>query len=116
MARISGISDQPLPNNLDAEQFVLAYMLQNPAAYPDLAQRIAPDDFSLEFHRRIFSRISELFVRQMPIDLPTLGKEMTRHGELGPDGLARLVDLDTGMPAILDVMMPIIAAIRSSRI
>ena len=92
-----------LPADQDAERFVLAWVLQNPKAYPDVAKRVGLEDFSLELNRRIFVRMGDLYVRQLPIDTPTLGKELVHHKELGPNGWGHLADLDTGMPAILDL-------------
>jgi hypothetical protein len=91
----------PLPCDLDAERFVLAWILQNQQLYPDVARRVALDDFSLLFHRRVFQRMGELYIRKLPIDIPTLAKELDHHKELGKDGFGHLVDLDTGMPAVL---------------
>jgi hypothetical protein len=92
----------PMPKDLDAERFVLAWILQNPQAYSDVAKRVGLDDFSLEINRRIFVRMGELYVRQLPIDIPTLGKALAHHNELGPNGWSHLAELDSGMPKILD--------------
>jgi hypothetical protein len=96
-------SDFAWPADTEAERFVLNYILQNPTAYADLAQRLGLDDFSLELHRRIFSRMGDLYVHQLPIDIPTLYKAMAQHKEVGSDGLSRLLDLEQGMPRIFDI-------------
>jgi hypothetical protein len=92
----------PLPKDLDAERFLLAYVLQNPEHYPEIAKRIGLDDFSMRQHSRIFMRMGDLYVRQLPIDTVTLYKELAHHHEAGQDGLGYLHSLEEGMPQLLD--------------
>jgi hypothetical protein len=91
------------PADLDAERFVLAWLLQNPLQYPEIVKKLAISDFSLNLHQRIFGRMGDLYIRDQPIDTVTLAKELQSHNELGPDGITYLTNLDTGMPQLLDV-------------
>lgn len=96
--------DVQYPGNQDAERFVLAWIFQNPQAWPDL--RIQRDDFGLDFNRLVFDCIGELWVRGLPIDIVTVGLELKHHKVLVPGGQGvqgYLAELDTGMPQILDI-------------
>lgn len=90
-----------LPAHLDAERFVLGSILLNDAVYLQAAGAIEPEDFSLEKHRRIFSRMKELYARGEKIDRVTVADELIKQGQLESiDGLAYLVSLDDGLPEI----------------
>ena len=96
--------DKGLPSNLDAERFVLGSILLNDNLYIQAAGDLEPDDFSLEKHRRIFSRMGELHERGERIDRVTIANELMRYNELEScDGLSYLVSLDDGLPQILNI-------------
>ena len=62
---------------------------------------LTADDFSLEKHKRIFLRMSELHERGERIDRVTLANELMKQGQLqSVDGLSYLVSLDDGLPQI----------------
>ena len=66
--------------------------------------QLQPDDFSLEKHRRIFSRMGELNERGERIDRVTVANELMRFNELEScDGLSYLVSLDDGLPQTLNI-------------
>src|ERR1700737_2283340 len=73
---------QPLPANVDAERFVLGSVLLNSEAYADLAGAVESEDFSLEKHRRIFSRMKDLYDRGEKIDRVTLANELMKQGQI----------------------------------
>src|SRR5580700_6480019 len=90
-----------LPANLDAERFVLGSILLNDTVYLQVAGAVEPQDFSLEKHRRIFSRMKDLYDRGVNIDRVTMAEELMKQGQLESiDGLAYLVSLDDGLPEI----------------
>jgi replicative DNA helicase len=96
--------DKGLPSNVDAERFVLGSILLNDSLYIQAAGELEPDDFSLEKHRRIFSRMGELHERGERIDRVTVANELLRFNELEScDGLSYLVSLDDGLPQILNI-------------
>lgn len=96
--------DKCLPANLDAERFVLGSILAGYGSFPDVAGALAPGDFSLEKHRRILSRMSELHDRGESIDRVTVANELMRHAQLEScDGLSYLVSLDDGLPQIANL-------------
>jgi replicative DNA helicase len=96
--------DQPLPDNLDAERFVLGAIMSNEAAFLQVAGTLSADDFSLEKHKRIFLRMSELHERGEKIDRVTLANELMKQGQLqSVDGLSYLVSLDDGLPELYNL-------------
>src|SRR5262245_19166286 len=96
--------EKGLPANLDAERFVLGSILMDDSMYVQTAGILAADDFSLEKHRRIFSRMGQLHERGEKIDRVTVANELLRFNELEScDGLAYLVSLDDGLPQILNL-------------
>jgi replicative DNA helicase len=93
--------DHPLPDNLDAERFVLGAIMSNETAFLQVAGTLSADDFSLEKHKRIFLRMGELHERGESIDRVTLANELMKQGQLqSVDGLSYLVSLDDGLPQI----------------
>jgi replicative DNA helicase len=96
--------ERPLPQNLDAERSILgAILLDNHALNPAL-ERLRPDDFFLDQHRRVFQQMMALGETQRAIDLVTLTDELHRRGELEAAGgtpyLAALVD---GVPRVANI-------------
>src|ERR1035438_10354917 len=104
MSATSIALEKGLPSNLDAERFVLGSIMLNDSLYIQAAGELQPDDFSLEKHRRIFSRMGELNERGERIDRVTVANELMRFNELEScDGLTYLVSLDDGLPQILNI-------------
>ena len=96
--------EKGLPQNLDAERFVLGGILMNDSAYVQVAGLLEADDFSLEKHRRIFARMGELYERGDRIDRVTLANELMKQNQLEScDGLSYLVSLDDGLPALANL-------------
>ena len=93
--------DHSLPDNLDAERFVLGAIMSTESAFLQVAGTLSADDFSLEKHKRIFLRMSELHERGEKIDRVTLANELMKQGQLqSVDGLSYLVSLDDGLPQL----------------
>src|SRR5258706_15948389 len=93
-----------LPANLDAERFVLGSILLNGEKYTDVADALVAGEFSLEKHRRIYTRMAELYDRGESIDRITLANELNRHSQLeSVDGVSYLVSLDDGLPEIANL-------------
>jgi replicative DNA helicase len=96
--------DHPLPDNIDAERFVLGAIMSNENAFLQVAGTLTADDFSLEKHKRIFLRMSDLHERGERIDRVTLANELMKQGQLqSVDGLSYLVSLDDGLPELHNV-------------
>ena len=96
--------EQSLPDNLDAERFVLGAIMSSDTAFLQVAGTLAPEDFSLEKHRRIFLRMNDLHERGDKIDRVTLANELMKQGQLqSVDGLSYLVSLDDGLPRLYNL-------------
>ncbi len=101
MATLPDISslDAGLPANIDAEKTILGAILLDNAAHSEAAERLEADDFSLDSHRRIFLRMSELMNAQRAVDIVTLANELARSKEIeSVGGVAYLASLTEGLP------------------
>lgn len=100
MATIPDLTlDAGLPANLDAEKTILGAILLDNAAHAEAAEHIKPDDFSLDSHRRIFLRMSELIDMGRAVDIVTLSNELSRYKEVEAiGGVAYLASLTEGLP------------------
>jgi replicative DNA helicase len=104
MATRDLVVDHALPDNLDAERFVLGAIMSSENAFIQVAGTLSPEDFSLEKHRRIFLRMGELHERGEKIDRVTLANELMKQGQLqSVDGLSYLVSLDDGLPQLANL-------------
>ncbi|HEV2442250.1 MAG TPA: DnaB-like helicase N-terminal domain-containing protein, partial [Steroidobacteraceae bacterium] len=93
--------ERGLPQNLDAERFVLGAILMDDALYIQVAGTLEPTDFTLEKHRRIFLRMGELYERGERIDRVTVANELMKQNQLeSVDGVSYLVSLDEGLPVL----------------
>src|SRR3989454_11757503 len=88
--------ERPLPHNLDAERSILGAILLDNHALNAAVEKLQPEDFFLDQHRRVFQQMIALGESQQAIDLVTLTDELQRRGELEASGgaayLAQLVD------------------------
>jgi replicative DNA helicase len=101
MASIPDITslDAGLPANIDAEKTILGAILLDNAAHSEAAERLEPDDFSLDSHKRIFLRMTELMNEQRAVDIVTLSNELARYKEIeSVGGVAYLASLTEGLP------------------
>src|SRR5947199_3839371 len=97
------ISDQvltsSLPSNVGAERSILGAVLLDNLSYNQAAEHLKPEDFLLDSHRRIYSRMVDLSEASHSIDLITLSEELSRNGELETIGGAAYVSgLLDGVP------------------
>src|ERR1700756_3577693 len=91
--------DAGLPANIDAERTILGAILLDNAAHSEAAEKLEADDFSLDSHRRIFLRMSELMNSQRAVDIVTLSNELARYKEIeAVGGVAYLASLTEGLP------------------
>jgi replicative DNA helicase len=100
MAAIPDLTlDSGLPANVDAEKTILGAILLDNAAHAEAAEKLEADDFSLDSHRRIFQRMSELMDSQRAVDIVTLANELARFKEVeAVGGVAYLASLTEGLP------------------
>ncbi len=87
----------------DFERAVLGAVLLDPNHWRQSAV-LRPDDFSLDAHRKIHSRMFDLATSSRPIDIVTLCDELDRHKELEAVGdygyIASLLDGVPDRPSI----------------
>ena len=70
-----------LPANIEAERSILGAILLDNLSYNQAAEHLKPEDFLLDSHRRIYSRMVDLAESSRSIDLITLAEELDRKGE-----------------------------------
>ncbi len=89
--------ESSLPSAVDAERIVLGTILLDNLVYSEAAAVLAPEDFFLDSHRRIFVRMADLGERGDPIDIVTLQHALSEHKELeAVGGVSYLVSLEQG--------------------
>ena len=99
MATTEYISAQALPANIEAERSILGAILLDNLSYNQAAEHLKPEDFLLDSHRRIYSRMVDLSDSSRSIDLITLAEELGRHSELESiGGAAYITSLLDGVP------------------
>ncbi len=88
-----------MPSSIDAEITLLGAVLLDNQAFAEISEKIVSDDFSLDSHRRIFLRMSELIAARRAVDIVTLAEELNRHKEVeAVGGVAYLASLTEGLP------------------
>ncbi|MGA2251852.1 replicative DNA helicase [Terracidiphilus sp.] len=106
MATLSNLSssgfsnfDQGLPASIDAEKTILGAILLDNAAHSEAAEKLEADDFSLDSHKRIYIRMSELMDEQRAVDIVTLSHQLAKYKEVeSVGGVAYLASLTEGLP------------------
>jgi replicative DNA helicase len=90
--------ERGLPAAIEAERSILGAILLDNLIF-DQAAQLKPDDFSLDGHRRIFSRMRDLQDTGRPVDMITLAEELDRRKEVeAVGGIAYLSSLIDGVP------------------
>src|SRR3954452_10039712 len=100
MATIPNLSgcNQGLPANIDAEKGILGAILLDNCARSEASEKIDADDFSLDSHRRIYLRMTDLMDTQRAVDIVTLAEELARNKEVeSVGGVAYLASLTEGL-------------------
>ncbi|HLE36971.1 MAG TPA: replicative DNA helicase, partial [Candidatus Acidoferrales bacterium] len=96
--------ERPLPHNLDAERSVLGAVLLDNHTLDAAIEKLKPEDFFLDQHRRVFQQMIVLGEAQQAIDLVTLTEQLHRQGDLeAAGGTAYLAQLVDGVPRISNI-------------
>jgi len=96
--------ERSLPQNLDAERSVLGAILLDNHALNTAIEKLKPEDFFSDQHRRIFNQMIVLGEAQQAIDLVTLSDQLHRRGELeAAGGQAYIAQLVDGVPHITNL-------------
>jgi replicative DNA helicase len=96
--------DRGLPASAEAERAVLGAILLDNQAYPQAAEFLRADDFSLDSHRRIYLRMAELAETGRPIDFVTLIEQLGQNKEIESiGGVAYVTSLTDGLPRVKNI-------------
>jgi replicative DNA helicase len=100
MASLSDVSlERGLPASVEAERSILGAILLDNHSYNEAAEKLRSEDFSLDSHRRIYSRMAELIDAHRAVDIVTLAEELARRKEVeAVGGVAYLASLTEGLP------------------
>src|SRR5438105_13168006 len=94
-----------MPASLDAERSILGAVLLDNDVYPQAAESLKAEDFSLDSHRRIYMRMTDLNSTGRPVDLITPTEDLGRHNEVeSVGGVAYISTLTDGLPRRADVV------------
>jgi replicative DNA helicase len=96
--------ERGLPASIDAERSILGAVLLDNHSYNEAAEKIRADDFALDSHRRIFSRMAELIDAGRAVDIVTLAEELAKRKEVeAVGGVAYLASLTEGLPRRISI-------------
>jgi replicative DNA helicase len=100
LATFSDVSlDRGLPASVEAERSILGAILLDNHSYNEAAEKLSSEDFFLDSHRRIYSRMAELIDAHRAVDIVTLAEELARRKEVeAVGGVAYLASLTEGLP------------------
>lgn len=91
--------ERGLPANLEAEKTILGCILLDNGLYDEAAESISADEFSLDAHRRIFARMTDLRRSSKAVDQITLSEALDTTREIEKvGGVAYLSALIDGVP------------------
>ena len=83
-----------LPQNIEAEQTVLAACLISNGVFEEVSLRLKPESFFRPAHRIIFEAMREMNARSIPIDVISVGDTLQASGQLeAVGGKAYLLEL-----------------------
>lgn len=79
----SSARNKPLPQNIEAEESVLAACMLNGEAVEELILKLKPEYFFRPAHRIIFEAVCDLNIRRIPVDQISLADTLNASGQLG---------------------------------
>jgi len=96
--------ERGLPASIDAERSILGAILLDNHSYNAAAEKLHADDFALDSHRRIYSRMAELIDASRAVDIVTLSEELAKRKEVeAVGGVAYLASLTEGLPRRISI-------------
>src|SRR6266853_3202304 len=96
--------ERQLPQNTEAERSILGAILLDNHALNATLEKLKPEDFFHDHHRRIYQQMIVLGETQQVIDLVTLTDQLHRSGELeSSGGHAYISQLMDGVPHVTNV-------------
>ena len=104
MASPTTALERQLPQNTEAERSILGAILLDNHALNATLEKLKPEDFFHDHHRRIYQQMIVLGETQQAIDLVTLTDQLHRSGELeSSGGHAYISQLMDGVPHVSNV-------------
>ena len=92
------------PQSLDSERAVLGSIMLRPGSLIDIGDKLSPEAFYAEKHKKIFETMLELSSRNEPIDLLSLSHTLTEKKTLETVGGSRyLMELSNAVPSSTNV-------------
>ena len=96
--------EKSLPHSLEAEKAVLGAVLLDNRTFDQAAEILAADDFYVESHRRIFTRMESLSRSYHAIDTITVAEELQSGNDLEAcGGVPYLSSLLDGVPRVSNI-------------
>lgn len=93
------LTERGMPAAIDAERSVLGGVLLDNTAISEASNLLRPEDFTLEAHRKLFSRMMELIAEGTAIDMVTLTDRLGTRKEIESiGGVAYISSLTDGLP------------------
>ena len=93
-----------LPCDLAAERLILGSIILDHSAHAEVFNLLAPEDFILEKHRRIYTAMRDMDAAGDKVDRVTIAGKLNELGQLElVDGLFYLASLDDGLPQFPNV-------------
>jgi len=91
--------ERGLPASIDAERTILGAILLDNDAFWHASESLRPDHLSLDSHRRIYARITEMLEQNRAVDIITLCEELRQQQQLeAVGGVAYVASLTDGVP------------------
>ena len=89
-----------MPHNIEAEQSVLGCILIDTSAQADILGIMKEDDFYTETHRSIFSVMTKIYQKSIPVDFITLSDQLDKDKLLDKvGGLTYITTLTNAVPS-----------------
>ena len=86
--------NRALPQNIEAEQTVLAACLLSTGVFEEVSLKLRPEDFFRPAHRIIFETMRDMNARSIPIDVISVADNLEANGQLeAVGGRVYLLDL-----------------------
>ena len=80
----SSARNKPLPQNIEAEESVLAACMLNGEAVEELILKLKPEYFFRPAHRIIFEAVCDLNIRRIPVDQISLADTLNASANWRP--------------------------------
>lgn len=96
--------EKSIPHNLEAEQSVIGSMFLTKKALQKSLELLAPEDFYLDAHIKIFTCIKAIDDEKRPVDITTVSEELSNRGWLKQIGdIEYLAEMVNSVPTTANI-------------